>query len=92
MKASEAIARLQQLVAKHGDLDLVYFDLDTGWSLPMHPESIRAQRLEDGSIRYSISPLGGYSPRELRSDKCSLEQAVEDFVGEESEGPFDTGV
>lgn len=82
MKASEAVLRLQALVAKHGDADLVCEDLDTKWVIPLRPTDFRAQRLADGSIRFAVNPIDYKMPPGMEH-LCSLEEAAEDYIDDD---------
>jgi hypothetical protein len=60
MTVSQAIDKLAALQALHGDVPMVLWDMDTSWYFALRPECFEAQQMEDGSVRISVGPDGGY--------------------------------
>ena len=60
MTLSQVIQRLAALQAQHGDVPMVLWDLDTSWYFPLEARCFEAQQMEDGSVRISVGPEGGY--------------------------------
>lgn len=68
MKSSALIAALQSLVAKHGDIDCVYRDLDTRYYFEIDGDALELQRLGNGEVRVSIAPIGDYHSPQASDD------------------------
>jgi len=40
MKLSKAIARMQEILDEHGDVEFVYCDMDTDWAFKIYTDNI----------------------------------------------------
>jgi hypothetical protein len=56
MKISDVVTVLSELSAKHGDLPVVLFDLDSTNYFKLVREHIEVQRMPDATLRVSIGP------------------------------------
>lgn len=53
---NQTIAVLESLVAEHGDIPLVLYDLDTGWHFTLTEDNFEAQDASDGRVRIALGP------------------------------------
>lgn len=57
---SQAIAQLEAMKTRHGDVPIVLWDLDTGRYFPLEARCFEAQLMEDDSVRVSVGVEQGY--------------------------------
>ena len=61
--ASQLVARLQELIAKHGDLPVYARDADTQWRLPIGLMFREAQPADERPARFEVCTDYHFRPR-----------------------------
>lgn len=54
MKLSQLSTEIDKLIAAHGDVPAVLWDLDSGGYFRLSAENFEAQRMADGTVRVSV--------------------------------------
>ena len=91
---SETIAKLEEMKARHGDVPLVLYDVDTSYYFTLTASNFEFQKMEDGSIRASVGVNEYTDQREeepinrpvlctlLRNDIMKAEQLTDTTIQE----------